>query len=134
MKKTRGCRKMCRNCNYSVMLEAIGLSATNNRLRVLEIIGTSSCPLTAQDVYSIFCRTEPINRVTIYRILELLVKKGLLDRLSGGRAAYYGMAPNEHHTAHPHFYCTMCGRLDCLAAERSGCESGTITTKFFRPN
>ncbi|UCD81865.1 MAG: transcriptional repressor, partial [Desulfobacterales bacterium] len=26
----------------------------------------------------------------------------------------YGLAPNENHPAHPHFYCKTCGSLECL--------------------
>jgi Fur family ferric uptake transcriptional regulator len=56
--------------------------------------------------------------VTVYRILDLLVDHGLVERISsGGRAFCYGMAPNEHHRPHPHFYCKRCGRMECLSPE-----------------
>ena len=59
-----------------------------------------------------------INRVTVYRILDLLVDHGLLERIStGGRAFYYGLAPSDHHPSHPHFYCKSCGQMDCLNPE-----------------
>ena len=60
-------------------------------------------------------RTAGINRVTVYRILDLLASKGLVERLSGGgRSLVYGMAPNKNHPAHPHFHCKTCGGLQCL--------------------
>lgn len=109
---------MCMNCNYREMLEAAGVEATDNRILVLEVLGNNKCPLTAADVFKTVERNRPINRVTVYRILDLLLEKQLVERLStGGRASYYGLAPNEHHAAHPHFFCTSCGRMDCLSPE-----------------
>ena len=44
-----------------------------------------------------------------------LVDKGLVDRINGGgRSFVYGLAPNENHPAHPHFFCKSCGNLECL--------------------
>jgi len=107
---------MCQNCNYRELLEGVGLAATGNRVRVLEVIGANKFPLTAAEIYATVERTMRINRVTVYRILDLLVEKHLVERLSaGGRAAHFGLAPNENHYPHPHFYCTRCGQMDCLS-------------------
>ena len=110
------------------MLEAAGLAPTPNRLRVLEVIGNNSFPLSASDIYATLDRDQPINRVTVYRILDVLVEQAIVDRIStGGRAAYYGLAPNEHHLPHPHFYCKKCGQMDCLDPEALN-----IETEFFQ--
>ncbi len=112
---------MCDNCDYRSLLRAAGLEATRNRVDVLEIVGGNRCPLTAQDIYRTVERSHAINRVTVYRILDLLVAHKLVERLSsGGRAARFGMAPNNHHPSHPHFYCLSCGRMDCLSPESLG--------------
>ncbi|MGD9329968.1 MAG: Fur family transcriptional regulator [Desulfobacterales bacterium] len=106
---------MCLHCNYRDMLASAALKATTNRLRVLEIVGNNSFPLSADDIFKTLERSRTINRVTVYRILDLLVDHGLVERLStGGRAAYYGLAPNAFHAPHPHFYCKACGQMDCL--------------------
>jgi Fur family ferric uptake transcriptional regulator len=106
---------MCHRCNYDDLLKASGLEPTANRLRVLEVVGNSRYPLSAADIYQTLARRRTINRVTVYRILDLLVARGLVDRLStGGRSFYYGLAPNAHHHPHPHFYCLRCGQMDCL--------------------
>ena len=106
---------MCQRCNYRRILDDIGLGATSNRLRVLEMIGNNPFPIGAQEIFETLSRTAEINRVTVYRILDLLVEKGLVTRLSGlGRGLVYGLAPNEHHPAHPHFQCRSCGALQCL--------------------
>ena len=106
---------MCHHCNYSNLLEESGLGYTRNRHRVLEVVGNSGSPLSAQQIFDTLSRTDDINRVTVYRILDLLVEKSLVDRISGGgRSFLYGLAPNENHPPHPHFYCKSCGNLECL--------------------
>lgn len=94
------------------------LEATPNRVHVLEVVGENSFPLSASDIYTILERSSTINRVTVYRILDLLVERGVVERIStGGRAFYYGLAPNDNHKPHPHFYCKNCGQMDCLSPE-----------------
>ncbi|MDJ0784925.1 MAG: Fur family transcriptional regulator [Desulfosarcinaceae bacterium] len=109
---------MCHHCNYEDLLSGADLRSTLNRVRVLEVVGNNRFPLSADDIYRILERSSTINRVTVYRILDLLVEHGVVERIStGGRAFYYGLAPNDHHQPHPHFYCTNCGQMDCLSPE-----------------
>ena len=109
---------MCLQCDYESLLRRARLEATDNRLLVLAVVGNNSSPLSAGDIFNTLQRSCAINRVTVYRILDLLVAHGLVDRIStGGRAAYYGLAPNEHHRPHPHFYCKRCGLMECLNPE-----------------
>lgn len=109
---------MCHQCDYEKLLTSAGLDATANRLDVLEVIGNNRYPLSAGDIFTTLERTGAINRVTVYRILDALVANGLVERLStGGRSFYYGLAPNENHRPHPHFYCKRCGQMDCLNPE-----------------
>jgi Fur family ferric uptake transcriptional regulator len=109
---------MCHQCNYEELLSSVNLDATRNRLLVLEVVGNNGFPLSAGDIFKTLARSSSINRVTVYRILDLLVDRGLIERIStGGRAFYYGLAPNAHHAPHPHFYCKRCGQMDCLNPE-----------------
>ena len=118
---------MCHLCNYEQFLADVNLEATSHRLRVLEIVGNNSGPLAAADICKMLQRNHPINRVTVYRILDLLVQHGVLERISsGGRASYYGLAPNEHHKQHPHFYCTSCGQMDCLLPDSISVDTGHL--------
>ncbi|UCG04883.1 MAG: transcriptional repressor [Desulfobacterales bacterium] len=106
---------MCNQCDYTNLLEESGLDPTPKRFQVLEVIGNNNSPLSARQIFETLKRTHNINRVTVYRILDLLVAKGLVDRISGGgRSFVYGLAPNENHPAHPHFFCKSCGNLECL--------------------
>jgi Fur family ferric uptake transcriptional regulator len=118
-------------CDYEHLLKAADLEPTDNRLRVIEVVGNNSYPLSAADIYQTLERTGSINRVTVYRILDLLVTHGLADRIStGGRAFYYGMAPNENHRPHPHFYCTRCGQMDCLTPDSLNVNSDPLRKTF----
>ena len=109
---------MCQKCNYEELLSGANLEATAKRVRVLEIVGNNRFPLSAGDIFKILKRNSTINRVTVYRILDLLVEHGVVERIStGGRAFYYGLAPNDYHQPHPHFYCKNCGQMDCLNPE-----------------
>ena len=109
---------MCHQCNYEELLSGADLEATTNRVRVLEVVGNNRFPLSASDINKILERGSKINRVTVYRILDLLVEHGVVERIStGGRAFYYDLAPNDYHKPHPHFYCKKCGQMDCLSPE-----------------
>ena len=122
---------MCNQCNYEALLSNAGVEPTPNRIAVLEVIGDNHYPLSARNIHNILDRTGSINRVTVYRILDLLVAHGVVDRLStGGRAFYYGMAPNENHQAHPHFYCKRCGQMDCLTPESLSVDTAALCKTF----
>jgi len=122
---------MCHQCDYRQLLQSANLEATANRLRVLEVVGNNTSPLSAGDIIQILARTTTINRVTVYRILDLLVDNGLVERLStGGRAFYYGLAPNAHHRPHPHFYCKHCGQMDCLDPQSLNVNAGPLWKNY----
>ena len=122
---------MCHQCDYRQMLASSDLEATENRLRVLEVVGNNRFPLSATDIFTTLERSSSINRVTVYRILDLLVDHDIAERLStGGRAAYYGLAPNEFHQPHPHFYCKSCGQMDCLNPESLNVDTDLLWKTF----
>jgi Fur family ferric uptake transcriptional regulator len=122
---------MCHQCDYTNLLEASGLESTPRRLQVLEVIGNNNSPLSAQQIFDTLQRTDNINRVTVYRILDLLVNRELVDRISGGgRSFVYGLAPNDNHPAHPHFYCKNCGNLECLNPESLNVDMQSMERTF----
>lgn len=122
---------MCQLCNYRQLLDDAGLEATANRLEVLEVIGSSRSPLSAAEILSVLERSLAINRVTVYRILDLMVEHNILERLNtGGRAANYCLAPNEHHAPHAHFYCSRCGQMDCLRPETLSVDADFLKKTF----
>jgi Fur family ferric uptake transcriptional regulator len=122
---------MCVHCDYQKILATAQLKPTANRLRVLTMVGNNRFPLSADDIFNTLSRNHTINRVTVYRILDLLVDRGIVERLStAGRAAYYGLAPNDFHQPHPHFYCKRCGQMDCLDPESMNVDTDPLWKTF----
>lgn len=104
---------MCRACDYDSILKTAGLRRTRARLGVLALLGESTVPLTAAQLRT--TSPEPIDRVTVYRVLEAFEEAGLVNGLNvGGRAKRYHLTVEPNHPSHAHFLCTGCGRLTCL--------------------
>ncbi len=122
---------MCQNCDYRTMFRTAGLDATGRRISVMEIVGNSPYPLSAQEVFDVVNRTRNINRVTVYRILDLLVEKGLLERISSGdRSFRFGIAPNRNHRRHAHFFCRRCSNMVCLNPESLSVKMDALERTF----
>ena len=61
-----------------------------------------------------------MNKTTVYRILDKLEDDGVLHSFLGKNGLKWyakcsGCSSKEHHDVHPHFQCTSCGKIDCLA-------------------
>ena len=95
------------------LLEA-GLEITEHRLRVLMAVGNTHHPSSAPEILEIISGRKDINRVTVYRILDLLVKHEVLNRLGLGEKPQRSCLRSEHEDEHPHFHCTRCDCYICL--------------------
>lgn len=60
---------------------------------------------------------RPIDKVTLYRVLDWLVAQGLAHDVTGSdRARHFRAIPTQAgHAEHAHFECDACGRLFCLS-------------------
>lgn len=100
-------------------LKAAGLDATPNRLQVLDVLAGSQSALSAQDILKQVQVGQGMNKVTLYRILDLLVERGVAWRHSAGdRAFRYCLTPGDGHRVHCHFFCRVCGGMQCLPMAR----------------
>ena len=96
-------------------IRAVGGRATSMRLHVLHALEVNERTLTHQEVEDA-CRGAGLDpdRVTIYRILEWLVDKGIAHKVAGpDRVWRFGSVPSEEH-GHAHFHCDDCGQIYCL--------------------
>lgn len=92
-------------------LESCGLAPTAHREQVVLALAAGHGPLTPQDLLEVL--GGEMNRVTLYRILDLLVEHGVATRHNAGERAFrYCLASG--HMGHAHFQCTRCGRTSCL--------------------
>jgi Fe2+ or Zn2+ uptake regulation protein len=92
---------------HETLLQA-GVDPTTRRVMVLEAVARAEGAVSAPELLSVL--SGNMNKVTLYRILDLLVEHGVLARHTGPeRAAHYCLG-----RGHGHFHCTRCGRCICL--------------------
>lgn len=95
-------------------LRQAGIAQTRQREAVLKILQTADQPLSIAVIRERLEKQTRINKVTVYRIISLFKKQGIIrDVLSAGGAVYVEMATSDH-PVHPHFSCKNCGSLACL--------------------
>ena len=100
-------------------LEQAGLEPTLNRVLVLTELRNSERPLTAKEAYERVLARHRLNRVTVYRILDLFAEKGVVRRIhSGERSLHYCCRESSWPHGHCHFHCLRCGAVQCLDAGR----------------
>ncbi|MGQ9861177.1 MAG: Fur family transcriptional regulator [Thiobacillaceae bacterium] len=89
---------------------------TPARVRVLDALLSSPCALSHQDLEQRLGGT--IDRVTLYRVLDWLLAKGLVHRIAGDDRVWHFSASGRVEDAHEHahFHCRDCGRWYCLDA------------------
>lgn len=88
---------------------------TPARAAISNFLMNSSFPVDASQVLT-FLRSKKLNtnKVTVYRNLEALYKKGIIDRLEFGEGKFrYEFKKDHHH----HLICTKCGRVEDVAGE-----------------
>ena len=90
-------------------LDLAGHRLTRPRRVVAELIGARAGHFTADDlVREVGARRLGVGRATVFRLLDLLVELGAVERLDlpvGGHA-YVRCEPAHHH----HIVCSACGR------------------------
>jgi len=119
-------------------LREVGLRVTIARVRVLAELASSGGLLSHQDI-ELRMGHDPVDRVTLYRVLDSLVEHGLVHRVSGsdrtwrfgiahGAAGATGKAAagsqsgtyQQGHDLHAHFQCSDCGKVVCLSEVAAG--------------
>ena len=86
------------------------------RRAVVELLGRQDCCLTAQDIFDrLRAEGRRVGIASIYRVLDLLTDKGLLQRIDvgAGTARFEPvLASGEHHH---HLVCEDCGTVEAFA-------------------
>lgn len=94
------------------VLASAGLKRGGARSRVIELLAEQQCALSAVEIEdALRARRSPTGRASIYRVLELLVEHGLVERVTvgAGIARFERLHPGGEH--HHHLVCDRCGRL-----------------------
>ena len=97
------------------LLTAEGFRRGGARRAVIELLGHEDCCLSAQEIFdTLRARKRRVGIATVYRVLELLSERGLVQRveLGSGTARYEAMRREAHHH---HFVCEGCGKIEAFA-------------------
>jgi Fur family ferric uptake transcriptional regulator len=93
-------------------LQMGGFNRGGARDAVIDLLGEQECALSAAQIETrLRGEGRPIARASIYRTLDLLVERGLAERVvvGQGEARFEPLEPSGEH--HHHLYCGQCGRL-----------------------
>tara|TARA_Y100001936_G_scaffold244586_1_gene285206 strand:+ start:19441 stop:19905 length:465 start_codon:yes stop_codon:yes gene_type:complete len=97
------------------MIRHTGERVTTRRALILSILLAEKKAISHREIEKCISDDQPVNRVTLYRILEWLNKNGLVHKVQSGdrqwrfRANIYTSSHN-----HAHFKCLKCLTVVCL--------------------
>lgn len=99
------------------VLKRYGYKLTRQRRAVIKTVALSNGHLTAAAIHKKLLKDYPaLGLVTIYRTLEILVRRGLICEVyAGGSGRSYTIATQEHHH---HLICSDCGRVVDFSGHR----------------
>jgi Fur family ferric uptake transcriptional regulator len=98
--------------HVQAVLARAGLKRGGARERIIEVLAVQPCALSAIEIEDrLRAAGRPTARASIYRVLDLLVEHGLVERVAvgEGQARFEPVQPSGHH--HHHLVCGQCGRL-----------------------
>ncbi len=95
-------------------LRATGERVTPTRLRVYAALLGSARALSHHELESALGTLAPVDRVTLYRVLDWLVEQGLAHRVAGTDRVWRFSVARESHASHAHFQCSRCGKVISL--------------------
>jgi Fur family ferric uptake transcriptional regulator len=116
--------------NAEQIIEQAGLKSTSSRLEVMTVLVQSKLPKTHQEILKQL--PDNFDRVTLYRVLDWLLKNHMIHRIAGEDRAWRfqlngpsdmkqgekKVLPKGHHFlnghTHAHFKCAECGKVYCL--------------------
>jgi Fur family transcriptional regulator, ferric uptake regulator len=99
-------------------LEGRGGRSGGARRAVVELLGRQDCCLTAQEIFDrLRSHGRQVGIATVYRVLEQLSERGLVQRIDvgAGIARYEAALPGGEH--HHHLVCDGCGKVEAFTDE-----------------
>jgi Fur family ferric uptake transcriptional regulator len=96
-------------------LRVSGYRSGGARRTVVELLGRQDCCLTAQEIFDrLRDEGRAVGIASVYRVLDLLGEKGLVQRIDVGAGAprYEPVLPTGEH--HHHLVCDDCGKVEAF--------------------
>ena len=99
--------------NQAINFSSLGIKTTPARLMVLELLIQKGIPADVETILSYLHKKDlHVNPVTIYRILDLFVEKGIAHRFEFNEGKFrYEIAKKDHH----HLVCQECGAIEDIS-------------------
>ena len=108
-------RRATKAADAQRLIRAAGERLTAPRTAVLAVLLEARRALTHHEIESALGPGIPVDRVTVYRVLDWLVRLGLAHRIPGeDRTWRFGASRDPSHGPHAHFTCSRCGKTVCL--------------------
>ena len=107
-----------RTAEIADVIRATGVKVTPGRVRVLDLLNGAGRPLSHADIDAALS-DMPMNRVTLYRVLDSLIANSLVIKAVDGQGVFHysSAATQAQHSSHIHFHCTLCSGMYCLDAK-----------------
>jgi len=94
------------------------LRKTPTRLSILEYLQISHLPQSENDIHKKM--QDSYDRITFYRTIQTLMEAGIIHRIVADNTTvryalnHYNSQLDEQNHDHVHFYCTKCGKVECM--------------------
>lgn len=96
------------------LIRATGARLTQPRARALSFLLGQIKPLTHQEIHAAL-PGDPLDAVTLYRVLEWLTDHQLVHRISGADQVWrFSTSSGRLDHEHAHFQCTSCDAVTCV--------------------
>lgn len=113
---------------FKALLQTYGLRVTAPRIAVLQALEDAPGHRSAEEVYaSVLERSPALDRVTVYRTLEMFEAHGLADRVTLGDKV---LRWERRRTPHHHPYCQQCDHIVELDHEPFAALAGTLARRY----
>jgi Fe2+ or Zn2+ uptake regulation protein len=107
------------------------LRLTTPRQTVFDVMHASDTPLSIKDIAG---KASGVDRVSVYRTIELFIKLGIAEAVPlGWKQRYELTSPFKAH--HHHLYCTKCSKLIDIHSQKLELIVAHIAKEYgFKPN
>lgn len=95
------------------------LRKTPARLAIVNSLQESSLPQSENDIHEKMQKSY--DRITFYRTIQALIDSGVIHRIVADNTTvryalnHCSIKHHFHDIDHVHFFCTRCGRVECLS-------------------
>lgn len=93
---------------YADTLKESGYKLTKPRQLILDYLKKNDHPISASNIYKHLKKN--IDKATVYRILEVFEKLGIVFREIRDKGSLYYLSGQQHH----HIICQKCGYSECI--------------------